>query len=191
MRILWWMLLIGLSMPAMAFNVGGFSRANFGVSSAEETSQEEGATTPRTHTATTYSSRYKFDKGVQTRGGQTKPVELSGGPREETPSAVVKEPTVNISANKKQAKNAPLPPAEKSASAATATQSASQQDSSAGIPPEAAAAMAQLGQVQGMLQELQNMAGDSGGKTQGNAGAMPAGMPDLSSLLGGKAPEKK
>ena len=188
MRILWWILLMGLSMPAMAFNVVGFSRANFGAPSAEESNQEEGAA-PRTHTATTYSSRYKFDKG--TRGGQTKPGEVSGGQREGTPSAVVKEPTVNISANKKQAKNVSLTPAEKSASAATATQSASQQDSSAGIPPEAAAAMAQLGQVQGMLQELQNMAGDSGGNTQGNAGAMPAGMPDLSSLLGGKAHEKK
>ena len=186
MRILWWVLLMSLSMPAVAFNVGGTSRTNFGTSNTE-VSQED-TTAPRTYTATTYSSRYKFDKGVQTRGVQTKPVDVVGNAQNEIPPAVVEEPIVTISVNKKQAKNVPPPPAEKPTPAAAAAQ----QETPAEIPPEATAAMAQLGQMQEMLQGLQNMAGSSGGSAQGNnAGAMPAGMPDLSALMGGKAPEKK
>ncbi len=189
MRILWWVLLMSVSVPAIAFNVGGPSRTNFGTHGVEETSQEE-TDAPRTYTATTYSSRYKFDKGVYTRGVQTKPVETAQ--REGIPPAVVEEPTVNISVSKKQTKNVP-PPSEKPAPAATAPQVPAQQETPAEIPPEAAAAMAQLGQMQGMLQGLQNMAGGTGGNAQGNAnaGAMPAGMPDLSALMGGKAPGKK
>ena len=190
MRILLLSFLLLLSCPLMAFNVGGASRTNFGTSNAEANQEDTAA--PRTYTATTYSSRYKFDKGVQSRGVQTKPVEVSGNAQNELPPAVVEEPTVNIAVNKKQAKNVP-PPAGKPAPAAAATQTASQQEASMEIPPEASAAMAQLGQMQGMLQGLQNMMGGAGGNAQGNAnaGAMPAGMPDLSALMGGKAPVKK
>ena len=190
MRILWWVLLMSVSMPAFAFNVGGSSRANFRAPVTEETNQED-VVAPRTHTATTYSSRYKFDKGVQTQGVQTKPVETSGTTPSEIPPKAMGEQSVNISVGKKQAKHTPMPAAEKQAPTAAAQPTSPEVPMD--LPPEASAAMAQLGQMQEMLQGLQKMTGGTGdGNAQGNnAGAMPAGMPDLSALMGGKAPGKK
>ena len=182
MRALLWVLLMSLSVPSSAFNVGGSSRANFGVPATQEENQDDVAA-PRTHTATTYSSRYKFDKGAQTQGVQTKPVE-SGRTPNGVPPKIMGEQTVTISIPKKTAKADPTQEAEKQNSAAP--QSAPQ--TPVEIPPEASAAMAQLGQMQEMLKGLQ---GGAGGGSGNNAGAMPAGMPDLSALMGGNAPGKK
>ena len=186
MRILWWVLVMSVSMPALAFNVGGSSRANFGAPATQEETQDAA---PRTHTATTYSSRYKFDKGVQTQGVRTKPVEVSGSTQNDVSSNAVEEKTVTISIPKKGAK-AESPQMEEKQNSAAAQ---STPQTPVEIPPEASAAMSQLGQMQEMLQGLQKMTGGAGGgNAQGNsAGAMPAGMPDLSALMGGKAPGKK
>lgn len=179
MRILLLSFLFVMASPLMAFNVGPSSRATFGPTEETESTEDQ--------QGQTYFSATKYDPSRWNKGVQTNPVQTQ-------PFATIVEDTVAPAVPEKQqkenrsTKKAVAAPDKKNmvkeATAAPKPETAPQNGAPQAVlpgqaaeimPADAAAAMAQLGQIQNMVQGLSG----------GNAGAA---MPDISALMGGALP---
>lgn len=168
--------------PLMAFNVGPSSKSNFGSANRVEENEE----TPQWKTSF---SATKYDPSRWNKAGQTR---VDTTVVEETPQRLLpskeKKPTTR-NAKKAASADAQLPGKSPQTHAQKPEQpvqaSAQATSEQIAIPAEAAAAMAQLGQIQSMVQGLSGMGGEAGGMP---VGTETGGMPDLSKLLGGSAP---
>ncbi len=149
-----------IAVPACAYQAGQQNRTNFGAGQQQPAQQQY-------RSFSNYNNR-NWGQGVQTQGVQT---EVAGKSAKEL-KPVGKQAAV-VAPQAKPAK--PSAPAAAQASTAPAAMPAN-------VDP---AAMMQ--QVQGMVNAMGNMTGGAQGQ-QAGAAAMPAGMPDLSALMGGAMP---
>ena len=161
-----------VTIPAVAYKAGPSGRANFGAASQQQPAQGYRAFT---------NSNNQWRQGVQ-----TKPVQTSMAGSAATEFA----PADKKSVGKQTVATQPV-----AKPTATAAPAASQQPAEAPAMPANMDPTAMLQQVQGMMQGMNMMNGAatngqpvaSSGQ-QNSAPAMPAGMPDLSALMGGAIP---
>ena len=152
-----------ITVPACAYQAGQQNRTNFGAGQPQVASQQY-------RSFSNYNNR-SWGQGVQTQTVQT---EVAGS------SAKELKPTVG----KQQAVVTPVKPAKPATPVPTQPSTAA-----AGMPTNMDPA-AMMQQVQGMMSAMGNMAGATQQNQQptGQAGTMPAGMPDISALMGGAMP---
>ena len=166
-------------LPVFAYQVGPANRTQFG-------SNQQAQSAPQYRSFTNYNN-HSWGQGVQTRGVQTQvagssPTDLSN----------------NQEKSKAIGKQAVSP-------ATTTTTSASSTSSVAGttpgsvqceggkcrgslnIPANTDPAVAAQ-QIQNMMQDMKALSGGAQAAAGQNAATMPAGMPDLSALMGGATP---
>lgn len=149
-----------MAVPASAYQAGQANRTNFGAGQQQPAQQQY-------RSFSNYNNR-NWGQGVQTQGVQT---EIAGKSAKELKPTVGKQQAAPAAA--KPAKPAPVQP-----STAPAAMPANMDPS------------AMMQQVQGMVNAMGNMAGAPQGQqpASGQAAAMPAGMPDISALMGGAMP---
>ena len=156
------------ALPLAAYQAGQANRTNFGQAQPSQQGYRS---------FSNYNNNRPWSEGVQTEVVQTHNVQISlvGNDTPAKPEAPKAAPVA-----KKQAAAAaaqPKPAAPTQASTAPAAQAVTAPQP-AQAPADAAAMMQQ---VQGMMNMVNNMTGQSG---------MPAGMPDMSALMGGAAAPK-
>jgi len=188
MKKILWLVLLAAAVEGAAYQTGSVSRPNFSASpaNAEEEKAEQpsvpGQKKVQTRSFTSYGARQgnTWRQGVQTKTVQTKTAgTVQEKEEKQAPAAAALKGSVSASSKTKPAASAaPAQPAPAAAAPAAA----------AGADPAA---------VMQQLQGLQNMMGAFGGNpgaaapkdTKGGkpentgAAAMPAGMPDISSLM--------
>lgn len=193
MRIELTVLLLVVSFPVFAYQVGGTSRPNFSTSAAtakqdkpdeEKTSSAPGQARVQTRSFTSYGSRQgsAWRQGVQTKTVQTQTA--TAQPKDTADEAAQK---AGVALNK-QVAQAPKKEDVAPAAAPAAKPAPPPAPAANNAPADQAAAMQQLQNVQNMMGALGNMGGTAapGGAKKGGdttAPAMPAGMPDLSALM--------
>lgn len=181
-----WAVFIFFFTNSYAYQVGGNAKANFGAQQEEQPSQQAAESAAKVRSFTNYGSRQNWSKGVQTKPVQTslagekttqfKPVST------DVKSAKVASAVAGSAAGQ-AASPAPVP-----------TQASTQTAAAAANAPEMAQAMAALQQLQGLQNRALNGAKPGEAANANSAGAaspLPAGMPDISSLLnaaGGNTP---
>ena len=159
---------LGIALTADAYQAGSQNRTNFGSNQSAQTGQQN------YRSFSSYKQR-NWSQGVQTQRVQT---ETAGK------SAVDFEKKAQKPVGKTQA----VAPKE----AKPAAQAVPTQPSSAAVAmPANADPAAMMQQVQSMMNAMGNMGGAQPGQAQAgqNAAAMPAGMPDISALMGGSLPK--
>lgn len=172
-----------LCVSALAYQAGASNRTNFGPGTQQPAAQQQYRSFSNYNTRT-------WGKGVQTRGVQTS---VAGAEATDF-EAVEKPKTSNVRpAAKKQA----VAPEEKPAAAAAAP--AAQAPAATQPSTAPAQAMAMPAEAAAMMQQVQGLMGAMGGvvtQQQGQAPAgkggnqTPAGMPDISALMGGMMPQQ-
>lgn len=160
MKKLFFVLALGLALPAAAYQTGPANRANF------ESAQQSTATQQTGYRSfSNYNNRY--GQGVQTNTVQTS---VAGSSAKEF-KAPAKKTVVGKQAAQAPAAAKPTAPTKPSTgTAATA----------AGTDPTAV-----LQQVQGMMKDMQSLTGAATGNQPAAAGASLPAMPDMSSLMNG------
>ncbi len=166
-----------LAFPAGAYQAGQANRTNFG-SGPQLPAQQQ------FRSFSNYNNR-SWGQGVQTRGVQT---QTAGREVAEFEAPAASKPAAQPAA-KKAASPANEP---KPATPAVTTQPSTAPAAAAQagqMPPEAAAMMQQ---VQGLMNMMNGGGAPAGQANPAQAGqaapAMPAGMPDMSALMGGMLP---
>lgn len=167
-----------MALGAAAYEVGPANRANFGA--AQQSSQQAQQNGYRSFS--NYNNR-TWGQGVQTQTVQTS---VAGSTVKEFEAPTKSAPVGKKSAQPAQAAKPTAKPAAAQSAASTTTATA---------PASDPAAMLQ--QVQGMMQNMQSLTGGTSQGAQqpsatGQMGTpstgMPAGMPDISALMGGMMP---
>lgn len=212
-----------LPVLGMCFQAGPKSQANFGKNNQGDSASAAQASNGQTRSFSTYGAGRTWSRPVQTQGVRSQGVQTRVTGRdaqkeekEEPPSArggFVDPMDGNLTglkdkiANGGKGGNSPAAPKGKAA-AAEEKQAAAPQKAQAPeeekpaeqpgqMPAGMDAVMQQMGQMQNMMGMLGAMGGGAAGGAQGaKGGAMPAGMPDISALMGsmgggGAAPAKK
>ncbi len=153
------LVLVGMlcGLPAGAYQAGQQNRTNF-----NNTQRQQGGY----RSFSNYNNR-TWGQGVQTQGVQTQTVQTELATQKQSPAVGKKQ----VAATPDKPAAQPVAPTQASSGAASQTVVPAQ---AAGQPPAEAAAMMQ--QVQGMMNMVNSMTGQTG---------MPAGMPDMSALMGG------
>ncbi|MBR2081410.1 MAG: hypothetical protein IJ876_00095 [Elusimicrobiaceae bacterium] len=160
-----------VAMPVAAYQVGTANRTNFG------SGQVPGQAAQQNYRSFSNYNNRSWGQGVQTQTVQTEVAGTSAVDFDKnTPKQLVSKTQAATpkAANTAQPTAAPAPVQASTAPAAMP----------ANVDP---AAMMQ--QVQGMMSAMGNMTGGAAQQGQsGQAVAMPAGMPDISALMGGAMP---
>jgi len=215
-----------LLLPAfgMCFQAGPKSQANFGKKNQDDSASAAQAANSQTRSLSTYGSGRTWSRSVQTQGVQTQGVQTQTTGRarveKEEPQEAPQAPFVDKAdgqlsglkdkiANGGKGGSKPTSPtgkatAEKQIGATQKAEAPKEEkpaEQPAAMPAEMDAVMQQMGQMQEMMNMMGAMGGAGGGKGAGASGAatgaMPAGMPDISALMGsmgamgGGAPAKK
>ena len=155
-------------LPAGAYQAGQSNRTNFGAG------QQQPAQ-PQYRSFSNYNNR-SWGQRVQTQTVQTEVAGTSAVDFDKnTPKQLVSKTQAAAPKQVRQTQQQPAPAPVQASSAAAAMP--------ADVNP---AAMMQ--QVQGMMNSMSNMPGAKPGQQAGQAPAMPAGMPDISALMGGAVP---
>lgn len=173
-RYLFLTILCAVTSSLFAYQTGPANRANFGAASQQQPAQGYRAFT---------NSNNQWRQGVQ-----TKPVQTSVAGSSATEFAPADK---QVAVSKKAV--AAQPAAKPTASTSVGSSSTALQPVANTAPamPANMDPTAMLQQVQGMVQGMSNMAGTATGQPaatggqQNAASTMPAGMPDLSALMGG------
>lgn len=186
-----------VALSAQSYRSAGSNRPNFSTHQQTEegvSAGEEDAAQPRTRTFSSYGARQRaWSNGVKTEGVKTQTV--GKNTFEDKAEEAGQQAAANLNGNLGAASPKGTP-AKKPKGASSGTPDSKQQPEPKGQEkapeqpadpmaalaqnPEAAAAMQQM---QGM-QDMLKMMGASGNAAGGGA-AMPAGMPDMSALMGG------
>ena len=193
MKKILWLVLFLVPLCALAYQAGGASRANFssGAVTADKQAEEKstsavpGQKAVQTRSFTSYSARSSnaWRQGVQTTTVQTP-----------TAQAAFKDGGDQAARNAPAALNKqlkPTPQAKQSASPQTDKTAPAASQANTQPPQDPAAMMQQMQGAQDMMKQVQSLQGMMGNNASAGAAAaptMPAGMPDLSSLMGGSAP---
>ena len=161
---------LGVALTAAAYQAGPQNRTNFGGAQATQAGQGQ------YRSFSNYNNR-SWGQGVQTQTVQT---QVAGSSAVDFEKDTPQKPVGKAQAPAPKAAPAvkPVVPAQPTAPAA------------AQMPANADPA-AMLQQVQGMMNAMSGMTGGAqAGQpgAQGQAGQMPAGMPDISALMGGAMP---
>ena len=172
-----------LSVSALAYQAGASNRTNFGPGPQQPAAQQQYRSFSNYNTRT-------WGQGVQTRGVQTNVAgtETTDFEAEDKPKASKARP-----ANKKQAVAPEEKPAAAAAPTAQAPDSTQPSTASAQAPAMPAEAAAMMQQVQGLMGAMGGaMAQPQGQTPAANKGGnqAPAGMPDISALMGGMMPQQ-
>ena len=156
-----------LVLPVSAYQAGQSNRTNFNVGPSAQPQAAQG----QYRSFSNYNNNRGWGQGVQTQTVQT---QVAGKEAKELQPVVGKQIAGGTTAKSAKPATAPAAPTSATGSAPTTN-----------MDPAAL-----MQQVQGMMNSMGgNMAG--GAAPQGKAGqnvAMPAGMPDLSALMGGAMP---